>query len=83
MMQVEERNIGAISLDVYKAYISAGNGKFIVPLLLLALVLLQGSNVMSSYWLVYWQERKWPRPEGFYVSSAISRFDLSLFGNFF
>ncbi|KAJ7671586.1 ABC transporter [Mycena polygramma] len=68
MMQTEERNIGAISLDVYKSYISAGNGKFIVPLLVLSLVLLQGSNVMSSYWLVYWQERKWPRPEGFYMA---------------
>lgn len=68
MMQVEERNIGAISLDVYKAYLSAGNGKIIAPLIILSLVLLQGSNVMSSYWLVYWQERKWPRPEGFYAS---------------
>ncbi|KAJ6577412.1 P-loop containing nucleoside triphosphate hydrolase protein [Mycena capillaripes] len=67
IMQAEERNIGAISLDVYKAYISAGNGKFIVPLLLLSLVLLQGTNVMSSYWLVYWQELKWPRSEGFYM----------------
>ncbi|KAJ7039616.1 ABC transporter [Mycena alexandri] len=61
IMQAEERNIGAISLDVYKAYISAGNGKYIVPMLIMALVLLQGANVMSSYWLVYWQERKWPR----------------------
>ncbi|KAJ7183174.1 ABC transporter [Mycena filopes] len=67
LMQVEERNIGAISRDVYGAYISAGNGKYILPLLALALVLLQGANVMSSYWLVYWQERKWNRPEGFYM----------------
>ncbi|KAJ6570148.1 ABC transporter, partial [Mycena vulgaris] len=67
MMQAEERNIGAISTDVYTAYISAGNGKIIVPLLLLSLVLLQGSNVMSSYWLVYWQEKKWPRSQGFYM----------------
>ncbi|KAJ7841321.1 ABC transporter [Mycena olivaceomarginata] len=76
MMQIEERNIGAISLEVYKAYLAAGNGKYVVPLLLLSLVLLQGANVMSSYWLVYWQERKWPRPEGFYAysSSAIMFF---------
>ncbi|KAJ7454698.1 ABC transporter [Mycena latifolia] len=68
LMQAEERNVGSIALDVYKAYMSAGNGKIIVPLLLLSLVLLQGSNVMSSYWLVYWQEKKWPRPEGFYMA---------------
>ncbi|KAJ6630974.1 ABC transporter, partial [Mycena sp. CBHHK59/15] len=67
LMQAEERNIGAIGLDVYKAYISAGHGKVIVPLLLLSLVLLQGATVMSSYWLVYWQERKFPRPQGFYM----------------
>lgn len=22
---------------------------------------------MGSYWLVYWQERKWPQPQGFYM----------------
>ncbi|KAJ7678475.1 ABC transporter [Mycena rosella] len=64
LMQAEERNIGSISSE---AYISAGNGRIIVPLIVLSLVLLQGANVMSSYWLVYWQERKWPRPEGFYM----------------
>ncbi|CAK5275397.1 unnamed protein product [Mycena citricolor] len=68
LMQAEERNIGAISMHVYKTYIQAGNGKYIVPLLFLSLVFLQGSNVMSSYWLVYWQERKWPRPQGFYMA---------------
>lgn len=67
MMQAEERNIGSIDLQVYKSYLSAGNGKVIVPLLILSLVLLQGANTMSSYWLVYWQERKWPRSQGFYV----------------
>lgn len=67
MMQAEERNVGSISMDVYKSYLSAGNGKVIVPLLILSLVLLQGANTMSSYWLVYWQERKWPRSQGFYV----------------
>ncbi|KAK7032834.1 oligomycin resistance ATP-dependent permease YOR1 [Favolaschia claudopus] len=71
MMQAEERNIGAISSGVYKAYISAGNGRYIVPLLLFSLVLMQGANVMSSYWLVYWQEMKWPRSQGFYASMGI------------
>ncbi|KAJ7510445.1 putative ATP-binding cassette transporter protein YOR1 [Mycena galericulata] len=68
MMQTEERNIGSIDFEVYKAYISAGNGKYVVPLLILSLVLLQGSNTMSSYWLVYWQEKKWPRSQGFYMA---------------
>ncbi|KAF8502646.1 ABC transporter type 1, transmembrane domain-containing protein [Russula emetica] len=32
----------------------------------LSLVLIQMSNVFSSYWLVWWQERQFPRPQGFY-----------------
>ncbi|KAJ7650714.1 ABC transporter [Roridomyces roridus] len=68
IMQAEERNVGAISMDVYRSYLVAGNGKIIVPLIIMSLVLLQGSNTMSSYWLVYWQERKWPRSEGFYMA---------------
>ncbi|KAJ7284591.1 ABC transporter [Mycena rebaudengoi] len=72
MMQAEERNIGAIGMDVYKAYLSAGNGKVIVPLLILSLVLLQGATTMSSYWfwlfrLVYWQENKFRQSQGFYI----------------
>ncbi|KAJ7086114.1 ABC transporter [Mycena belliarum] len=68
LMQAEERNIGSISSEVYKGYVVAGNGKFIVPLLFLSLVLLQGTNVLSSYWLVYWQENKFHRSQGFYMA---------------
>ncbi|KAG6861355.1 hypothetical protein C0995_001088 [Termitomyces sp. Mi166 len=82
LMQVEERNTGAISWEVYKEYSRAGRGPIVLPLLFLSLVLIQGATVMSSYWLVYWQEEKWPRSQGFYmgiyaflgVSQAISFF---------
>ncbi|KAI0749569.1 ABC transporter [Daedaleopsis nitida] len=67
LMQTEERNTGAVSREVYKAYIKAGKGYVIIPLLVLSVALLQGSQVMSSYWLVYWQERKWPYSSGFYM----------------
>lgn len=52
LMQAEERNTGAISWDVYKEYSAAGNGKVILPLLFLSLVLTQAATVMSSYWWV-------------------------------
>ncbi|KAF8896247.1 ABC transporter [Infundibulicybe gibba] len=82
MMQAEERNTGAISWGVYKEYSNAGNGKIVLPLLLLGLVLVQGASTMASYWLVYWQELKWARPQGFYmgiyaflgVSQALANF---------
>ncbi|KAG0695501.1 ABC transporter [Suillus ampliporus] len=82
MMQEEERNTGAIKLEVYREYLTAAHGNVLVPLLLLSLVLMQGSSVMSSYWLVYWQEGKWHQPAGFYtgiyaalgVSQALTMF---------
>lgn len=48
--QTEERNTGHISGDVYKAYLDAGKAKIMLPLLLLSVILIQGSTVMSSYW---------------------------------
>lgn len=56
LMQAEERNTGAVSNTVYKAYLKAGKGGILIPSLILSLVFLQGAQVMSSYWLVYWQE---------------------------
>ena len=52
MMQEEERNTGAIKWQVYREYLSAAHGGILLPLLLLSLVLLQGSGIISSYWWV-------------------------------
>lgn len=67
MMQEEERNTGAVRWQIYQQYLSAGHGLIFVPSLLLSLVLMQGANVMSAYWLVYWEEMKWNYPQGFYM----------------
>ena len=50
MMQEEERTTGAVNRDVYKEYLKAGNGQVIIPLLIVSIALLQGCQVMSSYW---------------------------------
>lgn len=50
MMQQEERNTGAVNMDVYRAYLHAAKGKYLVPLLVVSLAFLQGAQVMSSYW---------------------------------
>ena len=52
LMQVEERNTGAISGKVYKSYLKAWKGQIILPILLLSLVILQGATIISSYWFV-------------------------------
>lgn len=50
LMQAEERNTGAVNNQVYKEYIRAGKGYIILPMLILSVALLQGTQVMSSYW---------------------------------
>jgi hypothetical protein len=50
LMQVEERNTGAIPLEVYKGYLSAARGVIVLPILFIAVALLQGATVMSAYW---------------------------------
>lgn len=67
VMTQEECNIGAVGWRVYQQYLSAGRGAIFVPLLFLSLVLFQGVNVLSSYWLVYWGEMKWHFPQGVYM----------------
>jgi ABC-type glutathione transport system ATPase component len=52
MMQQEERNTGAVNGAVYKAYMKAAKGKYLIPLLFLSLTFLQGAQVLSSYWWV-------------------------------
>jgi hypothetical protein len=56
-MQEEERNVGAVTWETYKEYLTSGNGYILIPTLVLALLPVRGTQVMSSYWLVFWQEQ--------------------------
>ncbi|KAN0113413.1 ABC transporter [Russula decolorans] len=66
-MQAEERNTGAMNLQVYKRFLQSGNGVVLLPIMFVTFVLMQTATVLSLYWLVWWQERQWPRPQGFYM----------------
>ena len=78
IMQEEERNVGSVSWKIYREYLLSGKGSILVPTLLLSLVLLQGSQIMSSYWLVYWQEQRFHQPSGFYVRDPSPFFSLRI-----
>ncbi|KAF9523137.1 ABC transporter [Crepidotus variabilis] len=67
MMQAEERNTGAVSWDVYKAYLKAARGEFVLPLLIIAALSMQASMLIGSYWLVWWQQDTFHQPQGFYM----------------
>jgi hypothetical protein len=51
-MQTEERNIGAVDFEVYKQYFRSGNGAVLLPAMILALILMQASMIISTYWCV-------------------------------
>jgi hypothetical protein len=50
LMQEEERNIGAVSGDVYKAYYKAGHGGILTPFLIISVLMMNVSSIISSYW---------------------------------
>jgi ABC-type methionine transport system ATPase subunit len=50
LMQAEERNTGAVNLQVYKRYFQSGNGVVLLPAMFVTIVLMQTSMVLSSYW---------------------------------
>ena len=51
-MQAEERNIGAMTFQVYKQFFQSGNGVVLFPAMFVTIVLMQTSTVLSLYWYV-------------------------------
>ncbi|KAJ7104127.1 P-loop containing nucleoside triphosphate hydrolase protein [Mycena belliarum] len=68
LMQDEDRETGAVAGHVYSRYIKAGKGKYLLLPLVASLVLSQAANIVASYWLIYWEELKWPESQGFYMA---------------
>ncbi|UZJ51666.1 hypothetical protein CBS101457_000986 [Exobasidium rhododendri] len=58
LMDQEERNTGVVGDSVWGGFFRAGHGWILIPLLLLAVSLMQASTVLNSYWLVWWQDAK-------------------------
>lgn len=81
-MQAEERNTGSVKGTVYGQYLKAANGQILIPLLLLSAIFTQGAQVMSGYWLVYWQEFKWHKSQGFYMAIYASLGAAQALGTF-
>ena len=51
-MQAEERNTGAMNLQVYKRFLRSGNGLVLLPTMVVTFVLMQSATVLSLYWYV-------------------------------
>ncbi|KZP14241.1 P-loop containing nucleoside triphosphate hydrolase protein [Athelia psychrophila] len=52
----EKRNTGSVSWRIYGTYIAAGRGWLTIPLITLFAVLMQTSQIMNAYSLVWWED---------------------------
>ncbi|KAL5526288.1 hypothetical protein ACEPAF_8011 [Sanghuangporus sanghuang] len=66
LMMKEKRNTGAIPWHVYGSYMRAGRGYLTMPLIIVFVLLMQGSQVMNTYALVWWEGDTFHRPYSFY-----------------
>ncbi|KAK5307030.1 ATP-binding cassette transporter yor1 [Exophiala xenobiotica] len=67
LMQVEERAVKSVSWGVWKAYINASGSPLLWPLIVISLILSQGSNIATSLWLSWWTSNKFGFSEGAYI----------------
>lgn len=67
LMQAEERAVKAVSWSVYGAWLRAGGSILIAPLVIVLLILSQGSNIATSLWLSWWTADQFPLSLGEWV----------------
>ncbi|KAG0647532.1 Multidrug resistance fer6 [Hyphodiscus hymeniophilus] len=67
LMQQESQAVGAVAWGVYKPYLRAAGPLFVIPLVLIALTLSQGSNIVTGLWLSWWTSKKFPLSNGTYI----------------
>lgn len=60
----EERNVGAVGVATWWAYLKATGGISMAVILFLEIVMLQGSVVILSQWLTWWTEGKFSEEAG-------------------
>ncbi len=55
LMVSEVRKTGSVGRTVYGGYLKAGRAKWTFPSTMIAAILMQGAQIMSTLWLTYWQ----------------------------
>ncbi|KEF53828.1 ATPase [Exophiala aquamarina CBS 119918] len=67
LMQQEERAVKSVSWSVWGAYIKASGSFVLWPSIFIALVLSQGSNIVTSLWLSWWVSDHFGLSRGAYI----------------
>ncbi|EIW84009.1 ABC protein [Coniophora puteana RWD-64-598 SS2] len=86
LMVREKRSTGSVSTDVYKSYLKAGKGWITAPIVVLLIFAMQGSQILNSYTLVWWEANTFDKPNSFYqiiyaflgIAQALSMFLLGI-----
>jgi ABC-type multidrug transport system fused ATPase/permease subunit len=76
LMQEEDRAVKSVSWGVWIAYIKAGGGLWVAPLVFLLLVCSQGANISTNLWLSWWTSNKFGYSEGTYVRLSFAHSSL-------
>ncbi|SPO27552.1 related to ATP-binding cassette transporter protein [Ustilago trichophora] len=67
LMQAEERFSGSVSRSTYLSYLRAAPLPLLLPLFVVAVLVFQGSTIMSPVWLLWWQNHTFSLPQGVYM----------------
>ncbi|CDR88146.1 related to ATP-binding cassette transporter protein [Sporisorium scitamineum] len=67
LMQNEERFSGSVSSATYLSYLKAAPLSILLPLFVLAVLVFQGSTIMSPVWLLWWQNGTFNLQQGVYM----------------
>jgi ABC-type multidrug transport system fused ATPase/permease subunit len=86
LMSSEQIHSGNMGSGTYSGWLKAANGWVTVPGVLTAVACSQALTIITSYWLVYWQEDRFQREysfyEGLYVLLGVaSAFALFIMGS--
>ncbi|KAJ3923547.1 ABC protein [Lentinula edodes] len=66
LIKLEKRSTGSVPWSVYWSYVQAGRGLITIPLIVASIVLMQGSQIVNTYTLVWWQANTFLKPFSFY-----------------
>jgi ABC-type multidrug transport system fused ATPase/permease subunit len=67
LMQAEERAVKSVPWSVYGAYVKASGTILNGPLIILLLIISQGTNIATSLWISFWSSDKFGLSMGQYI----------------
>ncbi|KAG0299227.1 hypothetical protein BGZ98_010242 [Dissophora globulifera] len=67
LMSQEERSTGSVDGRIYKDYVKAAGGTYLIPLLLFLLIITQVAKVGNDLWLSWWSSDNFKQTQKFYM----------------